>query len=262
MRDLRAELRTLDDDVTIEWKPVEGSLLVGFVREASCLESSEPENGTVTVEEERSGTLITVKLDSPQLAALFELHNPHSSDRIGIKCTGEDPNGIKRYVMVVDRDYSCCASDEQTQTRGIPDDSSNTDIECTAATPEEREFIEHMLDEASAFDDEDSPEPIPLQLSGTIQRQEEELDRQSKTLERLETFISQKVPNSVTAIDPNQSVAHEQTFSQPDVMFWDGVPRRKRRWLRNVLMAITAIAACATGAAIPFYWPLIMSWLR
>ncbi len=145
MRDLRAELRDWHDDDPIRWQPDEGDILVGFLREPLPAEGDDLEGKQIIIEEERTGIGVTVELDSPMLAGLFDLHRPRARDRIGIKRIGCGADQSRRYIMVVDRDPA-------------PDSAAEDDM--TGATSEERDYIEQMMEQ-------DADEPDIQEVSPT-----------------------------------------------------------------------------------------------
>ena len=253
MRDLRAELQELGDSVPIEWNPVEGDILVGFVRDASSIDTISVGSNTVVVEEERSGTPVLVSLDSPQLAALFELHSPRSNDRIGIKCTGHDSSGVRRFVMMIDREGSLQSRPGRPQPQRVSSSASEASGGCSTATPEEREHIERMLAKTSAQDPKDSSDASEGRLKGVIRRQEEELARQTRALERLEALISQSLLRAPNSTDFPFINARSQSPSVPaaDANLEARAARRKKR-LRALLIGLAVLTVCVLGTGFAF----------
>lgn len=238
MRDLRAELRNWDDSAPIEWKPVKGDILVGFVREPAGFDASGAVTSPVVVEEERTGIPFLLQLDSPQLAVLFELHNPRPTDRIGIKCTGEEPEGSTRFIMMIDRD-------SRSVSAGTP---ASQDDAYSGATPEERSFIEQMLsDETSSDDSYECPADEGPHIMGVLSREQKCLDRQTKSLERLEAIISQSPDAEPISVQDSEQNRYKPVPEFVAIPYPEGKPRRKRRWLRAMLLIFVLTAACALG---------------
>ena len=251
MRDLRAELRDCDDIAPVEWKPAEADILVGFVRDASSFGAIKVESNTVIVEEERTGMPVLVSLDSPQLAALFELHNPHGNDRIGIKCVGHDSTGAARFTMLVDRESPRQGQADHEEACG---DKSKANDDCCAATLEEREHIERMLSaQTSTRESNGSADAPSARIEGTIRREEEELARQTRYLERLEALIGRSLPQAEAPADSTPTGAHDQSQA-PSAR--GGI--RLRAW--PIYLAL--LIACVIGAVFAFLKPASHLWIR
>lgn len=253
MRDLRAELRVWNEGVPVEWKPVEGDILVGFVRDHPPIDPTSAGGSTVVVEEERTGVPVLVSLDSPQLAVLFEIHNPRSNDRVGIKCTGCDSDGNGRFIMVIDR-----------ESRPTDQINESLDDDCCATTPEERDFIEQMLsDETSMEIPEDCPAAEGPKIIGVIRREEENLARQTVALQRLEAVISQSPLHVEDSADSTTANAVDQPLSASmPVVDMEIKPARKKRWLRFLLFVFVLLVSGAAGVAISILYPTFHWWIR
>jgi hypothetical protein len=237
LRDLRAELRHSDETVPVEWKPAEGDILVGSVRDIST-DVTDAGRCAVVVEEERTGLPVLVSLDSPYLAALFELHKPRGADRIGIKYSGVDSDGVGRFTMVVDREDPtgkaigrACADDGATSAQA--DDCG--------ATPEERDYISHMLADSSSPQQENSDECPDDPIKGLLRRQEEEIGRQAKALERLESLIGRSQESVTSKPDT------EPTATQP-LLQSTKRPNRQFNWLRAIALWMALFMASGLGA--------------
>jgi hypothetical protein len=204
------------------------------------------------VEEERTGTPLLLKLDSPQLAVLFELHNPRPNDRIGIKCTGQDPDGSGRFIMMVERD-------SRSQQQHL-DTEDHTEDYYAGACPEERAFIEQMLtDELPSDDSHECPADEGPHIMGVLNREEECLSRQSKSLERLEALISK---SSRTEDEVDQQNVQNLYQPIPDfvaVPYPEAKAKSKRRWLRATLITLWLLTTCGLGIAYLFMYK-IMHW--
>ena len=142
MRDIHAELEQWDYDAPTRWEPSPGDILIGVVKGCS---SRGPENAveSVTVQEEETGLLVAVVLDSPDLVNLVKLQRPHAGERIGIKCTSSQADGGRYFVLMVDRSEP----DAQPQCDQAPaDEPGATEVydeaeDVVGATDEERFFI-------------------------------------------------------------------------------------------------------------------------
>jgi hypothetical protein len=253
MRDIRAELQNRDDSVPVEWEPAEGDILVGFVRDASSVDSIDAGANVVVVEEERTGTPVLVSLASPHLAALFELHNPRGSDRIGIKCAGYDSSGVRRFTMLIDRGESPRSHVDKSSPRESEKAPESGDKNC-GATPEERAFIENMFSQTMTPECADSvrvPEESP---DSVFHRQEEVLARQTRAIERLESLVSRALPLDDSS--PAPSAVDANTSSGTRV-------KARRKWLAALLMFIAAIAATGIGVACAILLrPSLHMWIR
>lgn len=251
MRDLRAELQSWQEDAPVEWTPKEGDIIVGFVR---SVPSSDPRAGSDAaffVCEERTMTPVRVNLDSAQLVVLIELHNPAENERVGIKYVGRDQDGQKRYQMIVDRG----AAERQPASEPTPGRSETDscgDDDSAAATPEEKDYIERMLSAGLQTSEAGQEQAGAEQghLQGLIRRQEEELARQTRALERLEAMICSPPPDSRPADDDESDDASPVAQPSPDRIPRCVSPARpKRRWLRTAMLWLAVLAMLAAGAA-------------
>jgi hypothetical protein len=252
MRDLRVELQHQDDNGPVVWKPARGDILVGTVRDASSIQGPDTSN-TVVVVEERTGVPVLVSLDSPRLAAHFELHKPQPNERIGIKCSGED-----QFIVVIDRDpepITTAVADSPSQQ--VPDAQSPSSDDCATATPEERNFIEKIFLDGSPVSEpewDDQHDDSPAHIQGTIGRSVEELDRQTKTLERLEALIIQSLPQPSAPVKPPATEAGPQPETHPQspqviaaATCIQATPKPRKSWLRALLITLALVSASAAG---------------
>ena len=274
MRDLRLELKNWDANTPIDWKPVDGDILVGFVRETAPLDTGKEGDASVIIEEERTCTNILVQIDSPQLSALFELHNPRANDKVGIKYIGYDENGTKRYAMLIDRDIPISpAQIDDEEPNEISEDISDNNIDVTS---EERDFIQLMIaddnieDEKTEEPDEpveivETPEIHNINLKGIINRHQDELSRQTKTLEHLEAMILQSMScnecssecSHINECDQEVSPEEPQVISKV-ILNEEPIPQKSNKWL--VLLVI--ILAITIGALFGYLNPIFHWWLR
>lgn len=231
MRDLRAEL-TQNEAIPVEWKPADGDILVGCVREMPTDTAS---HNAVVIEEERTGLPVTVSLESPQLAALFDLHKPRGLDRIGIKYSGVAPNGVARYTMVMDRHE---AVSKPAKRRAVGQSMMSQGDDCSTATPEERDFISNMLTNSQSAPQEEVAGVTSGPIDGYLRHQEEEISRQAKALQRLEALIAQ--PQEIA---PESKP--EPAISQPKQ---EKRPKRAFNWLRIIALWMALFMASALGA--------------
>jgi len=238
LRDLRAELRQNDECIPVEWKPVNGDILVGFVRETTT-DAADARQDAVVVEEERTGLPVLVSVDSPYLAALFELHKPRSSDKIGIKYSGVGSTGVDRFIMVIDRqDQAPKRSGKQrAATHAL---SAETD-DCSTATPEERDYISRMLADSSSTPSERNDQSPEDPIKGLLHWQEEEIGRQAKALERLEALVGQSPLQDTSK--PDSEADTSQPPPQPAKR-----ARRGFNWLRALALWMALFIASALGA--------------
>ena len=262
MRDLRAELRAWDDNNPVEWEPTEGDILVGFIRDASSFDGIEARSDSVVIEEERTGISVLVSLDSPLLVALFELHNPRINERVGIKFTGRDTNGMKRFVMVIDRQSASQGRIAQPHPQEASGGGSEAEDDFSGATPEERDYIERMLSAEPSAQAQEGPRHNRSCLKGIISRQEEELSRQTRGLERLEAMISQSTTQTDAAAvcmsdDPaDQSSSGNVKNAVPAMRL-----RRKEKWLRTFALLICIfVSAAGVAGVLLAYSALLLDW--
>lgn len=252
MRDLRAELQSWQEDAPVEWTPKEGDIIVGFVRSTPSTDPNACSGAAFFVCEERAMTPVRVNLDSAQLAVLIELHNPTENERVGIKYVGRDQDGQKRYQMIVDRAAADRDEAPEAPLSRPSDTGARRDDDSAAATPEEKDYIERMLSAglpaSEAEPAQDSAEQDHLQ--GLIRRQEEELARQTRALERLEAMICSPPPDSRPADDSESDDAPAVPPPPPERIPCRVSPARpKRRWLRTAMLWLAVLAMLAAGAA-------------
>jgi len=262
MRDLRAELRAWDDNTPVEWEPAEGDILVGYLREPLIPEGNEVRGDAVVIDEEKTGIGVRVTLDPPVLAGLFELYNPRCHEKIGIRFTGFCPDGVKRFVMVIDRERSRERDAAAERSQETPDGNCQDEDHLSGATPEEREFIERMLSAESPDAAQGSIRPDESRIRGMIARQQEEFSRRSTTLGQFETMISPSVPCAddtdaqPPAAEPNPAPADTVGSAAPAVR-----GRRRGKWLSaiSVIFIILSAGALIALAAFPRlltdWWP-------
>lgn len=274
MRDLRAELKSRPDDDPVEWTPKEGDIIVGFVRSTPSAHADTGSASAFLVCEERAMTPVRVNLDSPQLTALLELHNPHENERVGIKYVGVDGSGVKRYQMIVDRAaYSGTEPAQVAPPEVSPSEPPAAGVDheddSAAATPEEKDYIKRMLSAGAKVDHDPAESVGQDHLRGLIRRQEEELDRQTRTLQRLEAMICSAVPEpeaseeetrGASASDPTPTPAPASTPTprEPRRVINPRAPRRK--WLRALIPWLAAAAALSAGAAYLFFAHSSLPW--
>ncbi len=210
-----------------------GDILVGFLERPYSFEADE-QIESVVLKEERSGTMISVSLTSPQLSALFELHNPRKQERIGIKCVGKDPDGTNRFIMIIDRE------------------PVNTDTPQESVTAEQTLYADGEEEPSS-----DCPAAEGPRIMGVLQQQEDELKKQESALKRLEAVVT-----TATAKTPAEEM--ELTFWQEprDTCGILGTPPKGRnRRVRAALIALALAASIAGGAILALvYQPSL--WLR
>jgi hypothetical protein len=216
----------------VEWKPADGDILVGSVREMSIDAAG---HETVVIEEERTGFPVTVSLESAQLAALFDLHKPRGLDRIGIKYSGLAPNGVARYTMVMDRHE---AVSEPAKRRAAGESMISQDEDCSTATSEERDFISNMLTHSQSVPQEETAEPTSGPIEGYLRHQEQEIGRQAKALQRLEALIAQ--PQEIAPDPKPDPVTPEPKHEKR--------PKRALNWLRIIALWMALFMASALGA--------------
>ena len=253
MRDIRAELQNRDDSVPVEWEPIEGDILVGFVRDPSAVDTVDAGANVVVVEEERTGTPVLVSLASRQLAALFDLHNPRGSDRIGIKCAGYDSSGVRRFTMLIDRG-DCPRSPISAPEPRRSEKTSEADDKNCGATPEERAFIGKMLSASTEPECADTARVPEGPQDSVSHVQEEMFARQTKALERLEALVSRALPLADSAPEARTTAAN--TILVTPV-------RARPRWLGVLLLFFAAIAASGIGVVCAVLLrPAVHMWIR
>jgi len=238
LRNLRAELQSLDSYSLVRWNPGEGGIIVGLLR-PSDLPSDDGRIGQlVHIEEERTGMIVEVSLETPHLAALYEMQSPQVGDRVGIRYLGLDTDGEERFALIVDRE-SCPPTQSGTTHDELGATEEETDRDCIGATREERLFMEEML--TSGDSPETEAEVPELSLVGLISRGAEELDRQPRALERL---------GAVVGAPP---ASQKPVSEQPTAV--ERRPRRSGRARRLVLVILAIVVLCGSVAAVKLYVP-------
>jgi hypothetical protein len=146
---------------------------------------------SIIVQEEDTGLLVAVMLDSPDLAKLVKLQRPRIEERIGIKCTSSHLDSGQHFVLMVDRS----APDQEIKC--VQEDGCYDECEdVTGATDEERFFIEQALQQ-----DDCNPDAKPTTilnidspLREIIDRQDEQIAQQTENVRELERIIASAIP--------------------------------------------------------------------
>lgn len=263
MRNLRAELQQREENDPVFWNPAIGDILVGTVGGDPSLAADSGLPPVVMITEERTGVAVYVDLESPQLAALFELHRPQPGERIGIKCVGYESAGTGQFIVVVDRDLGTAAAPSPAQ---LPEQTP-ADDDFAAATPEERDYIERMLERGAIRTPAQagSTRVYPSRrIEGMIDRGLDELDHQTRAMERLQALVvpPQVPPNSVDAsasavltsgppleepVAPVAAVSAVGEREQP--------ANRTRNWLSALIIALCLLIAASAGPVLHFILP-------
>ncbi len=259
MRDLRAKLRQQEDNEPILWNPAGGDILVGTIGGDSYLAADSDTPPIVSVQEERTGIEVFVSLESPQLAALFELHRPRPGERIGIKCVSCSSAGERQFIVVMDRNASTTVPEPPRGICAQPQPADDDDWE--TATPEERDYIEKMLwGEPTETQAPRSREVHPSRrIEGMIGRGLDELEHQTRAVERLQALIVHPAPHCPPQEDLVGAEPHSETGlteeapDQPLATVTAALPitespRSKPTWLGVVTVGLALMSAAGLVA--------------
>jgi hypothetical protein len=258
LRSLRAELENWNYDAPTEWNPGPDDILVGEVKEYSSHDWNQGVVETLTVQEEETGSLVLVRLDSEQLANLIKLQRPRVGDRIGLKNVGmQSGSGDNHYVLMVDRQPAAGSDSPEAQTsRSQQNVEVTEEDEDTAATLEERLFIEQELDKTPTptIQDASSLPGTESALREIINRQDQEIRRQAEMLDKLESmlatsiqYLGEKAPSS-TEFDLSDNPT-ESKPPKPETITFDQKQPRPRKWGKYLLAALALAASCGLGIA-------------
>lgn len=249
MRDLRAKLRQQEDNEPILWNPTDGDILVGTLGGDSSLAAEPGTPPIVTVQEERTGIEVLVSLKSPQLAALFELHRPQPGERIGIKCVSCSSAGERQFIVVMDRDATTAAPEPAHEICAQPQPAADDDWE--TATPEERDYIERMLwgDPTETQAPRSYEVHASRRIEGMIGRGLDELDQQTRAIERLQALIVPPGPATNTVAIAATEPVEAATASA------DQVARPARDWLGTAVIITCILVAAGAGSVLRFVLP-------
>jgi hypothetical protein len=209
LRDIHAELEQWDYDAPTAWEPLSGDILIGVVK--GCA-SRGHQNAveSLTVQEEETGLLVAVLLDSPDLVNLVKLQRPHAGERIGIKCMSSQADGSRCFVLMVDRsEREAQPQCDQTPAEAPEAAEEYDETENVAgATDEERSFIEQALlqDDFTSDPKLTSPPESDATLREIIRRQDEQIARQAENVRELERMLASAIPLIGNAPEPEAFV--------------------------------------------------------
>ena len=277
MRDIQTELEQWDSDAPTYWEPNAGDILIGIVKGYSSQGSGESE--TLTIQEEETGLLVAVPLDSPDLVNLIKLQRPHTGERIGIKYLHPQTDNGASFVLMVDRAAqqpeananqpaadspqlpdlrdvidpvdAVADSSELPDLRDVIDPLSSEEMEGT--TDEERSFIENALLEEPAVPDPPAfQQPSMIYSDGMlreiIRRQDEHIAQQAENIRELEGILASAIPLLCSGSEPAPPAPTETEQSLPN----DGFGRFR--------IAITIVSSMSLALA--GYLAYVLLWAR
>jgi len=272
MRDLHAELETWDGNHAAAWTPGPGDILIGTVKSYSTDRNQYGPVRVVTIQDEETGELASVWISSTVLLSLFKEQKPRVGERIGLKYTGKHPEkNCELYALIVDReeadtDFEPLGGEVAS---GSPDQDGDpapsADMlaagESVEITAEERAFFAENLgaDPAATTPGngggDGTASGLEAVLRDTIRRQEEQIQRQGCSLDRLERMLH----SALSALNRGDTAADEAERPVRVVSSGRGTPGteplvaaapRDRRWaLRLWILAAAVVASGALGAA-------------